>query len=287
MSAIAAKLLFKKLGADALLLSQSRAVFGWAMMFAYLVSRKPDRLRIQWRDAYVFGLLGLFGIAGSNFFLYYAFQHMAAALADLIQFTAPLFVALWMWWRGFEKMDLQKALALGLALIGCGLALGVGKGSMASMSGVGVMAALTSMFCYAFLIIMGKHVGSRFAVSTYLHYSLAGAALFWLCVKPGEFVSRLVSDPTLTCMLISFTVLSIIGPYGLFFAGLKRVPASRAGIVGTWEPVFITIGAWLVLGEAFKATQIVGILLVLAAIVLAEISSGDENGALSETSERE
>ena len=65
--------------------------------------------------------------------------------------------------------------------------------------------------------------------------------------------------------------LSVI-PFLLVLGALSRIGAQRTGIVGTSEPVFASIVAFAVLGETLTAWQVVGGIVVLAGVVLAERS---------------
>ena len=67
-------------------------------------------------------------------------------------------------------------------------------------------------------------------------------------------------------------VLGTIVPFSLSIAALKHLPATTVGIVATFEPVAAAVIAWVWLGEALVAVQILGGVVVLAGILLAETS---------------
>jgi drug/metabolite transporter (DMT)-like permease len=98
-----------------------------------------------------------------------------------------------------------------------------------------------------------------------------GASLFWMFVVPPWNFAEEIRTLSRLGILVAFAILSVVIPYICFFSGLKRVPASRAGIVSTWEPVMICITAWLVLSEHLSPSQVVGIACVLAAIAIVEL----------------
>ncbi len=270
-SAVFAKHLFADGTVGPLLISQTRVTFAWLLVLGWLAVRNPGALRVRPRDLPAFLLLGVLGVAGSNFFLYFAVGRMDTATADIIQFTAPAMVALWMWWRGFEGFDAAKGASLTMALVGASLALGVGKAG-ARLDSLGVASAVASAFSYAFLMVWGKHLSRRYPPAAYLHYSMLGAALFWCFVTPPWRLVAAVPGGHLWGTLVLFAVASAVIPYGCFYAGLKRVPASRAGIVGMWEPVMVSVAGWALLGESLTGLQIAGIALVIAAIVVIEIA---------------
>jgi drug/metabolite transporter (DMT)-like permease len=65
-------------------------------------------------------------------------------------------------------------------------------------------------------------------------------------------------------------VLGTIVPFALLAASLQHIPASRAAITAMFEPVAATVFAYAWLGEALTAAQLVGGIVVLAAISLAQ-----------------
>jgi drug/metabolite transporter (DMT)-like permease len=72
-------------------------------------------------------------------------------------------------------------------------------------------------------------------------------------------------------VLVSWVVvLGTVAPFGLVLAGLGRIGATRTGLVGTTEPPLAGVVAWSVLGETLSPAQVIGAVVVLAGIVLAE-----------------
>jgi len=258
--------------ADAVLLSQTRVCFAWLILAVGIASIAPRRFLVQKSDLPYFAILGLVGIAGANFFLYRAIAEMNAALADLIQFTAPILVVLWMWIRRRELLDQPKLVALGLSTAGCALALGITGAPVSAPTGAVASAALSAI-CFATVLILGKELSGRHHILTYLNYSLLAATLFWLIISPPWSLANQIKSPSHLAILVLFSVTSILLPYLFFFSGLKRVPASRASIVSTFEPVVVAIGSWLFLAEPLAGSQVVGVLLVCAAIVLIELTT--------------
>jgi drug/metabolite transporter (DMT)-like permease len=57
----------------------------------------------------------------------------------------------------------------------------------------------------------------------------------------------------------------------LFFAGLRYLEPTRAVVASCLEPVFSIALTALFLGETIRSLQVVGIMVVLAAIVIVQI----------------
>lgn len=65
-------------------------------------------------------------------------------------------------------------------------------------------------------------------------------------------------------------MLGTIVPFFLLVSALRQLPATRVAIMAMLEPVVATVVAWIWLDEALGATQLVGAIVVLAAIVIAQ-----------------
>jgi drug/metabolite transporter (DMT)-like permease len=71
-------------------------------------------------------------------------------------------------------------------------------------------------------------------------------------------------------LAVYLIILGTIVPYLLIAASLRHLPPTSTGIVGMVEPVLAAVIAWFVLGEVLTPAQILGGLLVLTGVVLAE-----------------
>jgi len=67
-----------------------------------------------------------------------------------------------------------------------------------------------------------------------------------------------------------FSLISVLGPFSFYFAGLQHLEPTRAIIVSCLEPVFSIVIAAVALGEALRPMQNVGIVLVLVAIIVVQ-----------------
>jgi drug/metabolite transporter (DMT)-like permease len=266
LSATAAKALLTE-SVSTVLLVQMRATFAAAVMAGFLALFKRSLLRVRVRDLWKFALLGIAGVAGSNFTYYFAIREGTVAIAIVLQYSAPLLVMAYAAWTGEESVSTFKVAAALVAIAGCTLAVGgVGEGNT-NITPIGIASGILSAFCFGFMTVYTRHLLERYSVWTVTCYSLIGAAGFWLLVNPPwEIVARSPEAP-LWATLAGFAMVSVLIPHTLFFAGLRHVVASRAIIVSTMEPVIAIVSAALVIGEAVTGLQLCGAAIVLAAII--------------------
>src|SRR5580693_6191770 len=110
---------------DPLILSQSRTTFSLLVLLPLLVAlRGWQRVKLPTRDLAYCLVLGTLGVAVSNYFYYVAIQRTSVATAIIVQYTAPVWVLLYVVARGQQKLSLQRVAAVGVAITGIALTIG-------------------------------------------------------------------------------------------------------------------------------------------------------------------
>ena len=257
---------------DPLILSQCRTTFSLLVLFpVLLLSRGWRRLQLPWSDLGRMFLLGILGVAASNYFYYLAIQRTNVATAIILQYTAPVWVLLYAFVRGQHKPTLQRVSAVGLAVCGIGLAIGIFGSGGFRLDVIGVTVALLAAFSFAFYNIGGHNLLSRYDRWTVLLCALFSASLFWVMVNPPWKIAAAHYSPEQWSFLFAFSLISVLGPFAFYFAGLQHLEPTRAIVVSCLEPVFSIVIAAIALGELVRPLQAIGILLVLVAIVVVQL----------------
>jgi DME family drug/metabolite transporter len=257
---------------DPLILSQTRTTFSLLVLLPLLVvSRGWQGIRLHARDlAYCF-LLGTLGVAVSNYFYYVAIQRTNVATAIIVQYTAPVWVLVYVVVRGQQKLSAQKVAAVALAVIGIALVINIaGASSALRLDVYGIIAALLASFSFAFYNVSGHRILARYDRWRVLAWTLAAAALFWLFVNPPWRIVAAHYAPAQWLFLFVFSMISVLGAFSLYFLGLQHLEPTRAIIASCLEPVFSILLAAMLLGEVLRPIQTLGIVFVLAAIVIVQ-----------------
>jgi drug/metabolite transporter, DME family len=267
---------------DPLILSQSRATLSLAVLLPILLMRRgASPLRVPARDLLRFFLLGIFGVAASNYLYYLAIQRTNVATAIILQYTAPVWVLVYTAVRAARRPSWRRIAAVLLAVLGCALAVGfVGSGGF-RLDTIGMIAALLAAFSFAFYNVGGHTVLARYDRWRVLLWVLVGTSTFWIFVNPPwKIVAAHYGREQWGFMLV-FSLVSVLGPFSCYFAGLQHLEPTRAIVASCLEPVFSILIAALLLGEFLRPMQTVGIVLVLVAIVLIQWpESAARNGEL-------
>jgi drug/metabolite transporter, DME family len=260
---------------DPLILSQTRTSFSLLVLLPILVGRQGwQRIKLPTADIVQCLLLGMLGVAASNYFYYVAIQRTSVAIAIIVQYTAPVWVLLYVVARGQQKLSLQKIIAVGVAITGIALTLGVVSAKSLSALNVdsyGLFAALLASFSFAFYNVGGHRILARYDRWRVLTWTLASASFFWLVVNPPWKVAALHYTTAQWGFLFLFSMISVLGAFSLYFLGLQHLEPTRAVIASCLEPVFSILLAAALLGEGLRPVQTLGIILVLSAIVIVQL----------------
>ena len=257
---------------DPLILSQSRATFSFiVLLFALVLLRGWKRLRLPLADFRRMFVLGILGVAASNYLYYLAIQRTNVATAIILQYTAPILVLLYTVARGLQKPTMRRVGAVALAVTGIALVIGIFGSGGFRLDAIGVFAALGAAFSFAFYNVGGHSILARYDRWTVLLYVILSAALFWMVVNPPWKIAAAHYSAGQWLFLLVFSLISVLAPFALYFAGLQHLEPTRAIVVSCLEPVFSIVIAALTLGEVMKPLQAVGIALVLVAIVVVQL----------------
>lgn len=241
-----------------------------ALFFCLLLAvRDRSGFRISARDLPLFLGLGFGSILFFTVCYFSAIAIMPLSTAAILLYTSPIWIMLMSAVFFHEKLNSRKLLALALAFTGCVLVSGVsGEG----ISLAGLLLGLGSGIGYGLYSILGTIALRRYSPYTVTTYTFLFAAVgSWLICRPAEMVSKFAGATDLTglaffCCLTALVTAVI--PFLAYTLGLRRVEASRAGILATVEPMVATLIGILFFSEPLTLFSGLGILLILAAVIL-------------------
>jgi DME family drug/metabolite transporter len=269
---------------DPLAIAQARVTFSCAVLLLVLVAQRGVRpLLPPKRDLGMMILIGILGMAASNYFYYLAIQRTNVATAIIVQYTAPVWVLLYMVGRGLQKPTLKRMGAVGMAVVGIALAIDLVHGNALRLDALGVGAALLAAVSFSFYNIAVHGVLTRHDRWKVLLWAVFTASIFWAVINPPWKVMAAGYSRPQWIFLALFSLISMLGPFSFYFAGLQHLEPTRAVVTSCLEPVFSILIAAIALSERVNATQVVGIGLVLVAIVLAQLPDrADPEGVIVE-----
>lgn len=246
-----------------------KGVLATAILFliVFLKDRKQLRLK-NWRDLRYFVGTGIISFTFFSWAYMRAVNLTSLGVAAVLLYTAPTFVMLFSVWLFHEKMTKTKGIVLAMTFLGCVFVTGLLEGGI-SFRWQGIAIGLASGVGYALYSIFGTYAiragyGSL-TISLYT-FLLATLAMLFL-VQPMEVVSR-IHEMGQWPLAISFALLTTVVPYLCYTKGLSGLPASKASVTATIEPVVASVLGIAVFHEGMTMLKLVGIVLVLSSVAV-------------------
>lgn len=240
-----------------------RAALGGALYAAHATRR--GAWKVAWRDlpAVVgFGLVGV-SVFYSSYLL--AVERGGAALAAVLLYTAPAWVALMAWMFLGERVTGLRMAAVAATVLGVALVATAGS-SAVRITPAALGWGLAAGASYALYYLFGR---KYFVV--YPPAAVLGIALPVGAAGLAPFVDFGARTATGWLVLVFIAVVPTYGAYLLYAAGLRRVEATRAAVMATIEPVVAAAVAYVALGERLAPFGYLGALVVLAGVVAAAL----------------
>ena len=238
---------------------------------------------MTWRELPFLLVFGITGVAFVQWFYFISIHRLPVGIALLIEYLAPLLVALWARYVLHEDVRRRIWAALALALVGLSLIVELWGAGESALDSLGIAASLAACIAYAVYILMAERGVTRRDPISLTAYGFAFAALFWVVVQPiWEFPFATMDDSVSLLgnldhrtaplwLLVAFVVLiGTMATFALVVSALRHLSATRVGIVAMLEPVAAAAVAWAWLGETLGTAQLIGGAIVLAGIALAQ-----------------
>lgn len=270
-------------GVPAARLSELRVTLAFLILLVAVALTRPSALKIRRDEVGLLVAYGVLGVAMTQWLYFVAIERLQVGIALIIEFTAPIMVALWVRFGRRQSVRPTVWVGLVLALIGLALIAQVWQGF--SLDGLGVSAAFGAAVALAVFYILGevqvRRPQARDAVSLTM-WGFGMAASFWAFAQPwwsfpweafaGSGQPLGVDGPAVPLVGLTawMVLLGTVIPFSLVVLSLHHINASQASAIGMTEPVIAAGIAWVALAEILTPVQIVGGVVVLVGVYLAE-----------------
>jgi drug/metabolite transporter (DMT)-like permease len=262
-------------------LAQIRALSACAILALYLWRKAPQTFRIKRSEILPLVAYGIIGIAMVQALYFLAISRMHVSIALLIEFTAPVWIVVYLRVIKRRHVPNQMWLALILALTGLALIAQIWDGL--TLDGIGVIAGFGASFALAFCFLCGESLTEKRDNQSITMWGFFFAGFAWCLVlpiwnfpfdvftTPIPLEGALEGNTTPGWVLILYVVLiGTIFPYLCVMAGLENLKASTTSTFGLLEPIFAGIVAWIWFAESWTVIQLIGGVVVIAGIYMAD-----------------
>jgi len=270
VAAASIKLLFREHTVDPLTLVVVRAYLASLTLLLVLAITGRARLVIGLREAALAAMIGIGGLLVNNYLYFQAINLTSVATALLLQYQAPVLVALYTALVQRQRLSGRVLVSLALTLTGCALIVRVYDPSVLQPNLLGVLAGIGTAFAFAFYILTSRIALRTMGAWTLLAFAYTAASLVWaIILPPWRLFTPAFSLQTWGAFLAIATLGTVV-PFGLFISGLKYLPPTQASIISMLEPVVAAVAAYVLVGEILLPIQLLGGVLVLGGVTLVE-----------------
>jgi drug/metabolite transporter (DMT)-like permease len=228
-------------------------------------------LRLRPRDILYFILFGGVAMTLVQLSYFFAISKIQVAAAILLQYLAPILVAIFSMCFWSEKVTAVKLLSLFLAMAGCYLVVGGYNMELLHLNREGIMWGLVSAVCFASCTLLGERGMYYYPPWTVIFYAFLFASVALNIVADPKTIFRVGYTPLQWLSFLYIIVFGTIVAFWFYYTGINTIRATRAIITATLEPISAALMAFIVLGEVMEPLQMLGGIFVISSITLLQL----------------
>ncbi len=251
-------------------------IFFYRFLLAYIGIWFFGKSRLfskHWKDECIFLLLGITG--GSLYFLTenYALHYTQASNVALLVSTAPLMTAILShFFVSNERLNRNIIIGSFIALGGVALVVFNGQYILA-LNPWGDFLSLSAALCWAFYTILLKSVEKRYTTlfitrKIFFYGLLTILPVFWF--KPLNINTEILFQPKIWSNLLFLGIGASLLCFFFWNLAVKKLGAIRTTNYVYIIPLITLVASSVIIHETITMVAIIGALLILAGIVLAE-----------------
>lgn len=224
-----------------------------------------------------------FGVFLFSICMLYGVQWTTATSAGIITSTVPACIALFSFWLLKEKLLVNNVVAILLSVCGIGLITFTGgQAEQSLVSMLGNLLVFLAVISEALFTIFAKRLSGKI---TPFQMTAAINVISFMLFLPFAVTELLTFEwgsvpATIWLLIVYYAVTASVLSFYLWYRGVAKVEASRAGLFTGMMPISAALVAVLFLGEAFTWMHAIGMSLVLGAIVVGTMRTGKKGASL-------
>jgi drug/metabolite transporter (DMT)-like permease len=263
-------------------LAQVRAIGTFFLLFIITLIQDRNSLKAERREIPTLIFYGVFGYAMVQLGYFIGISRgVPLSLVLIIEFTAPIWIVLWIKYVRKSSVAGSMWIAIALSLTGLILVAKVWQGF--AFDFIGSMGALGAAFALAIYFLMTQSQGVKRSAQAMIVWGFGVSGLFWSIILPiwnfptqifttdinlqGRFSDYSAPGWLLIAYIIIFGTLV---PYLLVVKGIGLLSASTSSVIGMAEPVLAGAFAWIWLSQSWSTIQLIGGVVVLVGIYIAD-----------------
>lgn len=242
-----------------------RYAFAVLLLGLFLLLRKQS-FRVSGKQIGVLFVLGLL-YTSSSIFLFDAYEYIASGLATTLVFLYPVLVAIIM---VFLKVVPSWPVWLAIAATFGGVLIMTQSDGSQTINPIGVLLSIASALVYALFIVIINRSKAIAGISNSL------LTFYVLMVGAIVFIGKILSSDTAITAgittgadwlnLVGLALLPTIVSTATLAIASRNIGATKASVLGVFEPITAIIVGTLMFGEPLTTNIIVGISIAMVAV---------------------
>lgn len=220
---------------------------------------KKDLLRL-----FIFGIIGMLGV---QYTFFAAIEHSNAATATIIQYLAPVMIAVYLCIKSKKLPVNYEAIAIALALVGTFLLVTKGNIHSLAISGPAFTWGILSAFALAFYTLYPAELLSKWGTLLTVGWGMMiGGIGFSFIHPPWKFEGdwSLPSFLAVVFVVLFGTIIAFL----CYMESLKYIKASEASVLACVEPLSAAVLAIAWLHVPFSPMEWIGASFIIATIFI-------------------
>ncbi len=247
---------------------------------AGLLVFRPSLLRIGRSAIGQLALTGMISIGIYHALWLWSVTLNGAAIAVVLIYTYPVFVALGAWLLFREPITKVHIAAMALALAGCALVVRAYDPAVLRIGWIGAVVGLLTAVTHTVYVLTGQRNAPSISPWTTLAYTMTFGSLTlvalalaadWIAPATHSYIWA-IEAPSAWLILAIIAIGPTLGGYALFTQSLRYIPGKVAGLISVIEAPVATLIAVTLLGERLELLQVVGMGMILVAVVLPRVA---------------
>ncbi len=260
---------------------QVRTGGAFVLLLAYVLLTNYKSLKVKLSELPLLITYSVVGFALVQFGYFIAISRMHVSMALIIEFTAPIWIVLWIKFVRKSYVPKDMWTAVSLAFIGMLLLAQVWEGM--TLDTIGVIAAFLDAFALAIFFVLSERLAPTRSTYSLIVFGFGISSALLSIIFPiwnfpfSVFTQAMnlegplenFSAPGWTLILV-IVILGTVIPYLCVLSGIKILSASTSSVIGMLEPVIAGIFAWIWIGESWNVIQLIGGAIVIIGIYIAD-----------------
>jgi drug/metabolite transporter (DMT)-like permease len=270
VSGTCGQFLFQQRGISVEWLMSARMLGAGGLLLLMAFIQKDKDIWMIWKDKVsrkkllVFGILGMLTVQYSYFA---AIKYSNAATATILQFSAPVLIALYLAFRHAQRLSAFEYLAILMAVTGTFLLVTHGNIHTLNISPFAFMLGMASAISLAiYTLLPGQLLKKHTALSVIGWGLFIGGVAISFVKAPWQFDG--VWDGYTIANVLFVVIFGTLLPFYMYLKAVQIIGGQKASLLTSAEPLSATLIAVAWLGISFKVIDWIGALFIIATVFM-------------------